>query len=193
MEFLQKDYQEPVSKSNYMKLQEGENIIRILSPAIHGWEGWKTQPDGTNKPVRVPQDKIIEIGDVDDPDKIRFFWAFVVWNYAEKQIQILELRQRTIQRAITALVNSKAWGDPGEYDIMITMTKTGSEARDVEYSVMPNPKEKIDESITKLLKDNPIRLEALFEGNDPFQQEEEVKLTTDEQDKLDEIAEDVPF
>ena len=193
MEFLQKNYQEPVSKSNYMKLQEGENVIRILSPAIHGWEGWKVQPDGTNKPVRVPQDKEIEMGSIDDPEKVRFFWAFVIWNYAEEQIQILELRQRTIQRAITALVKSKSWGDPNEYDITITMTKTGSEARDVEYSVMPNPKEKVDEKITQKLEDNPVKLEKLFEGTDPFQQEEETNPTAEEISEADKVAADEPF
>ena len=100
--FLPEGYKEAATQSNYMRFEEGLNQFRILSPALTGFEYWTNE----NKPVRskeypaeTPNAKINpRTGNVD----VKSFWAFVVWNYGAKKIQILELTQKTIKTGITS-------------------------------------------------------------------------------------------
>ncbi len=174
-DFLPSDYKVPVSGGHYMKLQDGENTLRILSSAVIGYEYWNTE----NKPIRLkempsgtPDDIRLEKG---KPTPIKHFWAFVVWNYSSKQIQILELTQKTVMTAIKALVDNKKWGDPKKYDI--TVTKTG-EMLNTEYSTMPNPHSELEPEIKQLWEETDVNLEALFSSDDPFNSDSEV--TTDD-------------
>jgi len=169
MSFLKDDYKLPQSNQNYFKFQQGENNFRIMSSAIVGYEYWNS----SNKPVRLremwkkrPADIRIESN---GSYRTNHFWAFVIWNYETNSIQIMEITQRTIQRAIKALVDNEKWGDPKSYDI--TITKTG-EGLETEYSVMPNPKSEVQKEIQEKFNAKSINLEALFEGKDPFQVEE---------------------
>ncbi len=121
--FLPEDYSIPKPPSDYMKLEDGLNSIRILSSAITGYEYWNTD----NKPVRskICWDELPE--DI-KPDKqgkytIKHFWAFVVWNYSLNRVQILQLTQSTIQKQIKALVSNPKWGNPKMYDIAITRSE----------------------------------------------------------------------
>lgn len=161
MNFLPDDYQAPKSTSPlYMKLQDGENRIRILSRPIVGWEDWTLD----RKPVRYtmankPPKSI-------DPAKpMKHFWAFIVWNVNEEQIQIMEITQATIRGCLESLSKDADWGSPFEYDIKIN--KKG-EKMDTEYTVNPAPHKPVSVEILKAFKDRPIQLEALFESLDPF-------------------------
>jgi len=169
MSVLPKDYKEPTT-SNYMKFEQGENTFRILSNVITGMEYWKTDEDGNRRPIRKRQDEKILISDL-EKDKEgnlimpKHFWAMVVYNYNAKKIQILEITQATIRKAIMALERNSKWGDASEYDI--TVEREG-EGFDTTYTVTPNPKEPIDEKIVKEYKGMKINLEALYDGEDPF-------------------------
>lgn len=143
-----------------MKLQQGANRIRILGSAVVGYEGWKD-----NKPVRKRMNEAIPMSEVDDVDRVKHFWAFPVWNYEAEQVQILEITQKGIQKAIKALVADSDWGDPKNYDLVITRS---GEKLDTEYSVQPKPTKKLDEAIEQIYNDTPINLEALFTNGDPF-------------------------
>lgn len=185
-DFFDKDYSIP-TESNYMRFIQGENMFRALSSPIVGMEYWITDPENKKKriPVRKHMGEIIPIdvleenpksGNLDAP---KHFWAFVVYNYQDKRVQILEITQKGIQKAILALTKSKGWGSPKDYDICVTREGEGLET---EYQVMPQPKSKLDEGILRLYKDMKIDLDQLFTGGDPFKAE---KLT--EQD-LEEMA-----
>lgn len=178
MTFLPDGHKEPVQASNYMKLIEGDNTFRVLSSAITGWEIWGTETK-EGKEVRMPyrfkdEDSITPKYQAleTETNRFKYFWAFVVYNRQDLKVQILELTQATIRKAILALVNNPKWGDPKEYDIVITKNKTGSEMRDVEYIVTPDPKEIVDPEITKKYKSMNINLEALYSNDDPFKSEE---------------------
>lgn len=186
MTFLPKGYTTPEIPSKYMKFEDGENLFRVLSPAITGWEHWMEDKEGNRTPNRVVAFKQLpeEIQTASDPrKKAKHFWAFVVFNYSLKEVQILEVTQRSIMRGIEGLVNSKSWGDPKEYDIAVIRTKTGKRDMDVEYSVMPQPKTEIDEGVRKVYEMLNIRLDALYEGEDPFSD-----LSEEEEDELAEKA-----
>jgi len=174
MTFLPKGYKVPEGSSNYFRFEEGENRFRVLGDLILGTEYWITDPKDKTKriPQRVEQgvdisvDKLEEnpkTGEVDIP---KHFWAIVVWNVDAEKIQILEITQKSIQRSITAMSNSKDWGDPVEYDILVTREGKGLETT---YTVTPCPKKKLDPGIVQLYKDMQIDVKALFKGEDPFQ------------------------
>lgn len=159
MSFLPDDYQAPRTTNYYMKLLEGENRIRIMSKPVFGWEDWLD-----NKPVRYAMDK--KPSRPNDPKKpIKHFWAFVVFNYQEEQIQIMQVTQSTIRKSLESLCNDKDWGAPYGYDIKIM--KTG-EGMDTEYSVNPVPHKPIDDYLMSCFKERPCDLNALFDNADPF-------------------------
>ncbi len=163
--FLPNGYEVPASPSNYMKLVDGENTFRVLTSAIVGYQYWNLE----GKPVRVkekPESMPTDIRvEKDGSKKIKPFWAFVVWNYSAKQVQILELVQKSIMEPIKAIVDNVKWGNPKGYDI--TITKTG-EGLDTEYSTMPNPHSEIGDDIATSFIGKKINLNALYEGKDPF-------------------------
>lgn len=159
MNFLPNNYESPKSSNYYMKLQEGENRIRILTQPVLGWEDWQEK-----KPIRSTFDN--KPGKSFDPKKpVKHFWSFVVFNYVEEQIQILHLTQATIRKSIEALCRDKDWGAPYFYDIKIH--KAG-EGVDTEYTVNPVPHKPIDAYIISCFKERPCNLQAVFTNEDPF-------------------------
>ena len=173
MSFLPQGYETPEVQSNYMKFEDGETQFRVLSAAVVGFEYW-TEEGGKRTPNRVrTQDELPkEVQRATDRQKqAKHFWAFVVLNRKSNDIQILEVVQKQLMKGIEGLVMSKSWGDPTAYDLVVTRIKTGPEARDVEYSVRPEPKEKLDEGVAQLYESMGIDLEKLFTGEDPFASE----------------------
>lgn len=163
IEFLPSDYVAPKTAGNFMKLKEGENKIRILSQPILGWEDWT--PD--KKPVRFKFNE--KPNRPLDPKKpIRHFWAFIVWNYSEQRIQILQVTQATIRNSIEALYKDNDWGAPFFYDIKIIKTGEGT---DTEYVVNPLPHKPVSDEIQNEFIAHPCYLEALYSNGDPFSSE----------------------
>lgn len=166
--FLPADYSLPKGNNRYMKLEKGENVFRILSPAITGWEYWTTD----SKPIRsrtpivgVPKDA--KLAD-DGTFKPKHFWAFVVWNEKAQAIQILEVTQMTIQKFIQSTTEDAEWGDYAGYDFKITRDGDGF---DTEYTCAAKPPKAMKPEVSVALAKEKINLDALFEGGDPFTSE----------------------
>lgn len=158
-DFLPDDYQAPTSEGKYTRFEQGETKIRILSKPILGWEDWKDSKPHRFQMKNKPERPF-------DPSKqIKHFWAFIIWNYNVEQIQICQITQATIRTAIQNLTDDEDWGSPYEYDIKIIRT---GQKLDTKYSITPSPKSDIISEIEKAYNDTPIRLEALFTGDDPF-------------------------
>ncbi len=164
MTFLPSNYEVPQAPSGYMKLQEGTNRFRILSSAVTGYEYWNVE----NKPVRsreawklVPPDiKINEDGSF----RIAHFWAFVVWNYQENLIQILQITQATIQRAMKIKIDNRK-GDAKGYDFIVTRTGKGLLT---DYDIDVSEASPLTPEIEAAYQAKSINLDALFDGGDPF-------------------------
>lgn len=159
IQFLPTDYKPPKVVGGYMKIQDGENKIRILSAPLLGWLDWKD-----NKPLRFPYDAKPEAA-IDPKKPVKHFWAFIVWNYIEEKIQILEITQATLRNALQAYCEDADWGAPYFYDIKIT--KKGA-AKDTEYSVTALPHKALGDHIQAAFNELPISLDALLLGADPF-------------------------
>jgi len=171
MSFLPEGYKAPTASGYYMKLVDGENRIRIMSKPVVGWEDWKD-----NKPIRFAMDKK-PAKPIDPKKPVKHFWAMVVFNYNEEQIQVYQINQATIRKSIEALSNDADWGAPYCYDIKIMKTGDGV---DTEYAVNPVPHKPIDPYLVTCFNERPCNLNALFDGADPFSPE----WATDQQTKL---------
>lgn len=176
MNFLPSDYSIPNAQSGYMKLEQGSNRFRVLSSAIVGTEYWKDTDEG-RKPIRKRPDERISGNEINPDERPKHFWAFVVWNYESEMVQILELTQKTIMRAIRAYTKDDDFGDPKGYDIVINREGEGLET---EYTTRAKPPKKLDEDIKAAYESMDINLEALYDGEDPFASIDDV---------VDEVAE----
>jgi len=173
MAFLREDFAVKESNNNYMRLEDGENKVRILTDAIDGYLYWldsegELVPRGEmggkgSKPIRVKSlDEASKKNEGAQYDSKQFI-AFVVWNYEESKMQILEVTQTTIIKALQGLEKSKDWGDVMQYDIVI---ERSGQKLDTEYSVRPVPPKEFKEDVSGLAK---VNLEALYESGDPFE------------------------
>ncbi|GAH25503.1 unnamed protein product, partial [marine sediment metagenome] len=96
---------------------------------------------------------------------IKHFWAMIVWDFNSECIKILEITQVTIQQSITALSRDPEWGAPFNYNIKVE--KVG-EKLDTKYSIIASPPSELTEEIKEAYKNVPVNLDALYEGEDPF-------------------------
>lgn len=173
-DFLPENYKIPVT-SNYMKFEEGENKFRVLGSAITGLEYWKTV-DGKRSPVRLRPGIAVPIAELEtnpqtgELEMPKHFWAFPVFNYADNRVQILEITQKTLQKAIKGYLDNSKWGDPKQYDITVTKTKDNGKTN---YTIMPDPKEPVHEDILTQYKNTTINLAAVYDNKDPFMTVEE--------------------
>lgn len=174
--FETNDYKMPVT-SNYMKFKEGVNTFRVLSSAIVGYEYFNND----NKPVRS-RHEFDETPGIKAGGEVKHFWAFVVWNYADEKIQILELTQKGIMTYMQSLINNKKWGNPTGYDLVVTRTGVGM---NTEYSCMSEPHSPLEAKIAEAWSKSKVNLAALYEGQDPF------KVTSNDTGEAD--IEDIPF
>jgi hypothetical protein len=158
-EFLPLEYEAPKTQGNYVRLQEGDTKVRILSRPILGWEDWD---DRTPMRYRLDQ-KPEKAKDAKRP--VKHFWAMIVWNYNEERIQIWHITQASIIRALEQLVKDPDWGKPYGYDIKIN--KTGQEMR-TKYAINPVPHKPINEAIKSAFEAKRCKLEALYDNGDPF-------------------------
>ena len=156
---------------NYMRFAQGENKFRIIGSSdgkptpgfIHGMVGWIDE-DGKRRPIRWPEGKEAPMVFKDKPKP---FYAFVVYNYNESKVQILEMTQTKLQAELLQLAQDEDWGDCRKYDISVVRNGEGLETT---YAMNPKPKKKLDEDLKAIVEAElgVINLPALFEGGDPF-------------------------
>lgn len=164
---IPKDTKIPTSSGQFAKLQDGKNRYRFLSDIVLGWEGWKN-----NKPFRHEgQECKIKPEQVDlnknNQPNINYFWAFVVWNYNEKKVQILQLTQKTIMNPLYEMEQTEEWGDLKGYDIEIIKAKVGDKTT---YTVQGIPPKPISVEIEKAYSETKVDLNKLFEGEYPIEE-----------------------
>lgn len=161
-------------KSNYLKISKfakGDTRLRILGTPIAGWEYWVDK-----KPVRFSPDQGEPKREepIDQMNKTKSLWWVYVWDYTQQDLFILSIEQASIKSGLKALYNDPEWGDYEKYDIKIN--KTG-EGKDTKYTITPCVPKDLSLDIKKALDLHPVRLEALYEGKDPWKDLEPGELT----------------
>ena len=161
-EFLPPEFESLKIEKPYWKMsqmKEGENRFRIVMRPIAGWIDWR---DG--KPLRFrPSNKPSVAVDASKP--IKPFWSLYVWDYAREALFILEITQNSIIKTLTALGHDEDWGDFLKYDLKLKKEGTGKETK---YIITPMPHKPLSERVLKAISSCPVRLEALYEGGDPW-------------------------
>lgn len=171
--FIPKDEEHLETKQPYLVLSKadyGEHKIRILSNPINGWLDWIVEPSLEKgkkdkwTPVRtLPTDKRPPISAEREPIA---FWSLVIWNYNENRLVIWDLTQSSIIKKLKELNNSKNFGDPKNYDLIVNKTKSKKDKPS--YDVIPLPPSPLSERIKEFYEKTPVRLTALYENKDPF-------------------------
>lgn len=169
-DFLPKDYKMSDSAGKYMRFEQGNNKFRALTSAIVGFEYWLDKSGKLvlagemagegGKPMRVKT--MSELSGKPEQYEAKEFWAFIVYNFQTKQIEILQIKQRSIMAGIQALTKNEDWGSPLDYNI--TVHREGS-GLDTVYTVTPSPKTELDVDVSDIKN---IDLTALYRGEDPF-------------------------
>lgn len=148
--------------SRYVKLEKGDNTLRIISKPIIGWLEWVDK-----KPTRYPITEEPEATDEDN--KPKKFMTMAAIDMDTDTVKILELTQQSVIKAIKALTGNPAWGNPFSYDI--TITRTGEDLK-TKYTVTPSPKKPLSKDLIRLANESPCNLDAMFEGTDPWDVED---------------------
>lgn len=170
---LTSSFEEPKRYGNYTRLEEGQNILRILSEGIMGVEYWTEETDEEGrlrrKPIRQPLEQATSLTTTD----WSYFYAFFVWNYKAQKIQIFSTAKRGIIKGLKSITKNPKWGQPTGYDICITKIQTDpSDIKSVEYTVTPEPKDILDPEIKQTWENSQFNRNALlllFVGKDPFE------------------------
>lgn len=155
--------------SNYLKLETGNNRLRVMGQIIDGWEAWADKEGGGRQVYREADSwkalELVKMGVLDKNQKQ--FYAGIVWNYESEQFEVFCQTQKAIKDGIFNLWNNKVWGELSQYDIVISKTGSGMETK---YSVLPEPKSKF--------KGDPYNaaeycIENLYGAGDPFEVDEQ--------------------
>lgn len=177
-----------------MDFNEGDNTFRILGSfedgtAVMGWEYWTNEViDGEvkSRPVRVNEYDVIPVADVNEDSygrpNLYFFWAFPVYNFDAKRIQILKIRQKTVREVIQKSVKNPKWGDPKNYNFVVDMDKN----RKPMHLTSTEPKEELGKDIWDKYKSMHIDMQAWMRGEDPFSTQTSVDSIAD--DALDALG-----
>jgi len=191
--FLPTNYTVPETKSEggglYMKLEQGENKIRILTAPLTGWQYW-TNDDKSIRLRKQPNFRPYNMRGQNkwgNPEKVKHFWCLVVWDYATESIRLLEITQATIQEGIATLNADEDWGDPREYNLKIV--KTG-EKMETEYRVIPARPQPLSEQIKEKIAENPIDLNATYFAVNPTKTDWKDEARTNIYDRLNTIYQD---
>jgi hypothetical protein len=144
---------------NLGKLAEGEYRFRIVQRPIAGWIDWLDKKPFRFTPDNKPRTSF-------DPTKpVKPFWAVHVWDYQKEGLYIMEITQNSIRKSLETLALNEDWGDLTGFDFKIKKEGAGI---DTNYSVIPIPPKPLAEHIRMALESSKVRLEALYEGKDPW-------------------------
>ncbi len=168
--WVPEDYSVPTGGSPFMKFEDGDNVVRIMSKPTFGWELWID-----NKPLRR-KDKTEftkeELAKADinsfsgERSRPQHFWALPVWNYAAKAIQLLQINQSSIQSQLLGLVRNPKWGALDKYDVNILKGKQGQQTK---YTVQPEPPTALDAEIAEAWKSVTLHMDEYFTGGRPLE------------------------
>jgi hypothetical protein len=127
-------------KSDIMKLEEGENTVRIMSNPIQFYVNWCNGPDGSKRKFNSPIDDPAMLRRLEDSGfKRSARWFVKVLDRRDNKFKALDIGPQVFN-GIKSLYSNKRWGKVTGYDITITRAPKGTQPL---YSVTPNPHEPI--------------------------------------------------
>lgn len=172
----QSDYVPPKTDSLYVKFVDGETVevLPLESPAV-GYMYWNVQ----GKPVRsheafeeIPDDIRIDPKS-GQPELIKHFWAFPVYEFETRKVKVLEVTQKGIRDAILAYTRNPKWGRP-VLKYSFTIKREDPASGPTKYTVMANPATDLPSEVGMAWENAKAKgfdITRLFAGGDPFSSE----------------------
>lgn len=126
------------TKSNFMRLEEGENLVRVMGNPVQFYIHWVVTPDGSRRKVNSPVDNPELVRRLEDSGfKRQARWLVKVLDRNDDEFRVLEVGPQ-IYNGIKSLYNNSRWGKVTQYDLSINKGPKGTQPL---YGVTPNPKE----------------------------------------------------
>ncbi len=126
------------TKSNFMRLEEGENLVRVMGNPVQFYIHWVVTPDGSRRKVNSPVDSPELVRRLEDSGfKRQARWLVKVLDRTDDEFRVLEVGPQ-IYNGIKSLYNNSRWGKVTQYDLSINKGPKGTQPL---YGVTPNPKE----------------------------------------------------
>lgn len=137
-------------KSDFMRLEEGENTVRVMSNPIQFYIHWCTGPDGNKRKFNSPANDAAMLRRLEDSGfKRTARWFVKVLDRRDNQFKALEIGPQVFN-GIKSLHGNKRWGKVTGYDITITRAPKGTQPL---YSVTPNPHEALPSELKAKFQD----------------------------------------
>jgi len=125
-------------KSDFMRLEEGENTVRIMGNPVQFYIHWIVGSDGKKGKINSPINNPELVSRLEDSGfKRQARWLIKVLDRSDDTFRLLEVGPQ-VYNGIKALYNNSRWGKVTQYDVTILR---GSPGQQPLYSVQPNPKE----------------------------------------------------
>jgi hypothetical protein len=119
--------------SEFMKLVEGDNVVRIITKPYQFSVAWIKNQKGTHK-VRSAMTKDCPL--VKAGEKLQNRWYVGVFERKTKTVKILEISGQIVS-SIKKLALDEDWGNPRDYDVNIVRGAPDSQPL---YTVIAKPK-----------------------------------------------------
>ena len=183
--FFEQGHEIPDKRNQFMKFVQGKNRIRFIGNPVSGFVffGKTKRDDGTetvkpyrrresegefsleemiNRDVRMKPDGEIEGGPA---LRQKYFVMGLVYNYQKQKLQVLEVTQKSILKALKSYVESEEYGHPSGYDL--TIEKKG-DGLNTEYTVIVSPPKPLSDQIVTLVGETSCDLQKIFAGEYPL-------------------------
>jgi len=167
-------------RNQFMKLASGKNRIRFVGNPVSGFLffGKIEREDGseTVKPYRRREsegefsleemiNRDARVNQAGELEKQKYFVAGLVYNYQKAKLQVLEITQKSILKALKSYVDSEEYGHPSGYDL--TIEKKG-DGLNTDYSVIVSPPKPLSDEVEALVGEISCDLDKLFAGEYPL-------------------------
>jgi hypothetical protein len=127
--------------SDFMRLSEGENVVRVMGNPTQYFVHWVTTPDGSTRKINSPVDSPALVRRLEDEGfRRQARWIVKVLDRTDDTFKLLEIGSQ-IYNGIKALFNHPKWGKVTQYDLSVNRGPKGSQPL---YNVTPNPKEALE-------------------------------------------------
>lgn len=152
-------YDIPSGSGNFLKLEDGENRLRICTKALEV-EYHEDKSGGKYSTTICPGHDVCELCKAGKSTKFKY--AFLVLNRKDGKPYIYE-SPITVFRQVVAYDTNDEYGDVRKYDITIKKEGVG---RNTAYTVIASPKKSdLSESEEKMIAESGVSLEAAYSLN----------------------------
>jgi hypothetical protein len=191
-------YIEPTAPNNYLKFdQEGSYVFRILTlktEVVSYFRGFLENPaEGQSKKLVLPNNGDGQIPAIPAGVKLKAFgtenplklvWAVKIFNIDTQDVQIWEISQAKIRKALFAIARGKLKNDWTKFDLEIT--KTGQKT-ETEYTMINGDTRELTQEELEIINSKPVNLKAMELNKDPFEVSSQAEISKNVSSEMPEI------